>query len=196
MNRQQRRSMGPKMTKTDMGGLVQNFEQQINQIRQQVATADQDVDTLMTMDMSTRLTSDQEIQKSDIVAVGFVGRLYKEDGELEDLPFQGGVAQYMLIKRFDGGEFIPGFEEKMAGMKPGEKRTVEVHFPKNYHPQMADKKAQFQVIVIAAWRLNEDMSYVDGLIQDLFKAKSEKDKALQAELKALEASQPSEEAQS
>lgn len=189
MNRQQRRSMGSKMTKTDMGNLTQNIEQQLNQVRQQVATADQDVDTLMTIEMSRKLGGTEEIQKSDIVAVGFLGRLQKEDGTLEDLPFQGGVAQYMLIKRFDGGEFIPGFEEKMKGMKPGEKRTVEVQFPKNYHPQMADKKATFEVVVIAAWRLDENMSYVDGLIQDLFKAKSEKDKALQAELKALESEQ-------
>jgi len=176
MNRQERRTMGSKMSKKDMGALTQNFEQQINQIRNQVATADRDVDTLMTIEMSNKLSADQTIEKSDIVAVGFMGRLHKEDGTLEELPFQGGVAPYQLLTRFNTGEFIPGFEEQMEGMKPGDKRTIEVQFPKNYHAQLAEKKAKFEVVVIAAWRLNKDMSYVDEMVQELFKAKMAKDR--------------------
>jgi FKBP-type peptidyl-prolyl cis-trans isomerase len=187
MNRKDRRNMGSKMTKAEFGDLLANVEKQFNGFRQQVQTLDGDVDTLMTMLMSTKLTGTDEVKKLDTIALGFMGRLKKEDGTLEDLPFQGGVAQYMLIKRFDNGEFIPGFEEKMKGMKVGETRTIEVQFPKNYHEHLKEKTAVFEVVVIAGWRLNESISYIDTKIQELFKAKAEKDKAAREAAKAAEA---------
>jgi trigger factor len=44
------------------------------------------------------------------------------------------------------GVFIPGFEEKLLGMKEGEEKTFELTFPKEYHVKhLADKPATFQV---------------------------------------------------
>lgn len=44
------------------------------------------------------------------------------------------------------GVFIPGFEEKLLGMKEGEEKTFELTFPKEYHVKhLAGKPATFQV---------------------------------------------------
>jgi hypothetical protein len=188
-NRQTKRQFGKKITTTQFGGVVEQLDGRLGDAHKKLKTVDEDIDTLMIIQMSRWLDADEEIQKLDILAVGFLGRLQKEDGTLEDLPFQGGVAQYMLIKRFDNGEFIPGFEEKMKGMKIGDKRSLEIQFPKNYHEHLAGKTAVFDTVLIAAWRMPENVNYVDGIIQQLFKDKSAKDKASKemADVAALKA---------
>ncbi|MEE2672066.1 MAG: trigger factor [Bdellovibrionota bacterium] len=44
------------------------------------------------------------------------------------------------------GQFIPGFEEGMVGLKKGEKKTIEVTFPSEYHePELRDMGVKFHV---------------------------------------------------
>jgi trigger factor len=44
------------------------------------------------------------------------------------------------------GNFIPGFEEQLVGIKPKEERTITVSFPAEYHAaDLAGKEAQFVV---------------------------------------------------
>ena len=44
------------------------------------------------------------------------------------------------------GQFIPGFEEQLLGIKAGESRTVNVKFPENYRVSaLAGKDAVFSV---------------------------------------------------
>ncbi|OGY83276.1 MAG: trigger factor [Candidatus Kerfeldbacteria bacterium RIFCSPHIGHO2_12_FULL_48_17] len=46
------------------------------------------------------------------------------------------------------GNFIPGFEEQLAGVKKGEKKEFELKFPKEYHEKnLAGKQATFKVNV-------------------------------------------------
>jgi hypothetical protein len=185
MNRKEKRSLGKKVTATDFGQMLENSDQRYGQLNEKLTTLDQDIDTMMTIQMSDKLTKADEIQKLDVVAVGFMGRLVKEDKTLEELPFQGGVAPYMLIKRFDNGQFLPGFEEGMKGMKVGETRNVTITFPANYVAHLANKQAVFEVVVIAAWRLNEALSAVDNSIQALYKAKADRDVAAKAALELV-----------
>ena len=45
-----------------------------------------------------------------------------------------------------GGNFIPGFEEQLVGILPGETRTITVTFPAEYHAaDLAGKEAKFEV---------------------------------------------------
>jgi trigger factor len=45
-----------------------------------------------------------------------------------------------------GGNFIPGFEEQLIGIVPGETRTITVTFPAEYHAaDLAGKEAKFEV---------------------------------------------------
>lgn len=46
------------------------------------------------------------------------------------------------------GTFIPGFEEEITGMKPGDEKSFELTFPAGYHAKhLAGKSAQFAVVL-------------------------------------------------
>lgn len=67
------------------------------------------------------------------------------DGYLDGKPFPGGTAQGYTVEIGAGG-FIPGFEEGMIGMAPGEEKDVEVAFPEDYHqPDLAGKDVVFKI---------------------------------------------------
>ena len=60
-------------------------------------------------------------EKGDRVTMSFQGTI---DGE----PFEGGSAEDMPIV-LGSGQFIPGFEDQLIGIKAGESRTFDVKFP-------------------------------------------------------------------
>src|SRR5690606_492367 len=75
--------------------------------------------------------------------LSFVGKI---DGE----PFEGGSADHAHLT-VGAGEFIPGFEEQLVGMKKGETKTVSVTFPEDYgNADLRGKKAEFEVTVLHA----------------------------------------------
>jgi trigger factor len=68
-------------------------------------------------------------------------------GFVDDKAFAGGEAQGHELE-IGSGSFIPGFEEKMIGLKKGDKKTIEVTFPKDYHAKdLANKKAKFELVI-------------------------------------------------
>lgn len=79
-----------------------------------------------------------EVANGDTVVIDFEGFV---DGEA----FDGGQADnYSLV--IGSGQFIPGFEEQIVGMKAGEEKDVNVTFPEEYHaPELAGKPAVFKV---------------------------------------------------
>ena len=74
----------------------------------------------------------------DRVTIDFAGKV---DGEA----FEGGTGEDMAVE-LGGGQLIPGFEEQLAGVSPGESRTLEVTFPDDYPAEnLAGKAAQFDI---------------------------------------------------
>lgn len=81
------------------------------------------------------------VETGDRLGLSFVGKI---DGK----PFDGGTSDHAHLT-VGSGEFIPGFEEQLIGMKKGETREIEVTFPKDYQSEeLAGKKAQFEVTVL------------------------------------------------
>ena len=76
----------------------------------------------------------------DQVVFDFIGRI---DGEA----FEGGSAtSYPLV--LGSGQFIPGFEAQLVGVKAGESRDVTVTFPADYGAaNLAGKEAVFECTV-------------------------------------------------
>ncbi|MGB0497586.1 MAG: trigger factor [Rubricella sp.] len=76
----------------------------------------------------------------DQVTLDFVGRI---DGEA----FEGGAAEdFPLV--LGSGQFIPGFEEKLVGVKAGEEVDVDVTFPADYGAEnLAGKDAVFSCTI-------------------------------------------------
>lgn len=76
----------------------------------------------------------------DQVVIDFLGKV---DGEA----FDGGSAEDFPLA-LGSGQFIPGFEEQLVGVKVGDEKSVEVTFPDEYgNADLAGKAAIFDVTV-------------------------------------------------
>jgi trigger factor len=78
----------------------------------------------------------------DRVTIGF-------EGSIEGTPFEGGTGEDVPLI-LGAGQFIPGFEEHIAGLKAGENKTFGVKFPDDYpSASVAGKEATFAVTIKA-----------------------------------------------
>ncbi|WP_068112094.1 trigger factor [Tropicimonas marinistellae] len=95
-------------------------------------------------------------ENGDQVTMDFVGRV---DGEA----FEGGAAEDFPLE-LGSGQFIPGFEEQLVGVKVGEEKVVEVSFPEDYQAEhLAGKAAEFTCTIkavkaAAAAELNDELA--------------------------------------
>jgi trigger factor len=79
-----------------------------------------------------------EVEEGDTVVIDFEGFT---DGEA----FEGGKGENHNLE-IGSGQFIPGFEEKLVGKKPGEETEIDITFPEEYHAEdLAGKDATFEV---------------------------------------------------
>jgi trigger factor len=70
-------------------------------------------------------------------------------GSIEGTPFEGGTGEDVPLI-MGAGQFIPGFEENVAGLKAGDAKTFDVKFPDDYRAShLAGKTATFAVTVKA-----------------------------------------------
>ncbi len=70
-------------------------------------------------------------------------------GSIDGAPFEGGTGEDIPLV-MGTGQFIPGFEEHLAGLKAGESKTFDVKFPDDYRATaVAGKDATFAVTVKA-----------------------------------------------
>jgi trigger factor len=113
-----------------------NFKPDIETIDD--ARVDQVVGELRDQNATLAAVEDRGAQDGDYAVIGFVGT---KDGE----PFEGGTSDRMPI--ILGQErLIPGFEQNLVGLKPGESTTFDITFPDDYgEPALAGQVAQFAV---------------------------------------------------
>ena len=83
---------------------------------------------------------DRVSANEDRITIDFVGSV---DGE----KFDGGTANDMPMV-LGAGQMIPGFEEKLSGLKASEEATFKVSFPDDYAAKdLAGKEAEFAVTI-------------------------------------------------
>jgi trigger factor len=69
------------------------------------------------------------------------------EGFIDGVAFDGGKAEKFTLT-IGSGQFIPGFEEQIIGMKYDEEKTVTVTFPAEYQSEeLAGKEAEFKVLL-------------------------------------------------
>jgi len=101
------------------------------------------------------------VETGDRLGLSFKGTI---DGEA----FAGGTSDHAHLV-VGSGEFIPGFEEQLVGMKKGETKTVKVTFPADYAQQdLANKQADFETSILHvdgpnSGELNDDFAKQLGL---------------------------------
>ena len=84
--------------------------------------------------------TDRAVQDGDIANIDY-------EGFCDGVAFDGGKAENYELQ-IGSGQFIPGFEDQMIGMKAGETKDINVKFPKNYGAaELAGKAAVFNVTV-------------------------------------------------
>ena len=87
----------------------------------------------------TPIKTRREAKMTDKVIIDFKGFLNEEE-------IEGGAGEdYELV--LGSGQFIPGFEEKVAGHAAGRRFSFYVTFPTDYDPSLAGKEAKFEVTI-------------------------------------------------
>jgi len=98
---------------------------------------DQTVDDLRRRE-ATRLDSEQPAKMRDEVSFDF-------DGSKDGVPVAGASGKNHTLL-LGSGQFIPGFENELVGLKAGDEKTFDIRFPKDYHEQsLADQVVTFKI---------------------------------------------------
>ncbi|MEA3229074.1 MAG: trigger factor [Campylobacterota bacterium] len=127
-------AMRPVIDMGDYANLVEEFDKPVA-TEEAIETRIKDLAASQTPMID--IEEDRELVKDDSAKFDFEGRV---DGEL----FKGGAAQdFSLV--IGSGQFIPGFEDQMIGMKKGDEKIIKVTFPENYGGDLASKDAEFKV---------------------------------------------------
>lgn len=88
---------------------------------------------------SRMVDQDRAVANGDIANIDF-------KGFLDGVPFDGGTGEGFDLT-IGSGQFVPGFEEQLVGMNPGEEKDIDITFPENYHAELAGKAVVFHVKV-------------------------------------------------
>ncbi len=133
--------------------------------KQETEVSEEDVNTEISrlLEQSAELVLKEEgtLESGDTAIFDFEGSV---DGEL----FEGGTAEnYELV--IGSGQFIPGFEDQMAGMSLEETKNINVTFPEEYQAEnLKGKDAVFKV-TLHEMKVRELPSLTDEFVKELDK---------------------------
>lgn len=135
----------------------------IEATKEDVVVTDEELEKEVNRNLAN--SADLEVVEDGAIEKGSVA-VFDFCGSVDGVEFEGGKAENYSLE-IGSGQFIPGFEDQMLGMKNGEEKVVKVKFPEEYHASdLAGKDAEFKVVVHEIKKrvlpeLNED--YVKGL---------------------------------
>lgn len=95
----------------------------------------------------------------DQVVIDFIGKV---DGQA----FEGGTASDAQIV-LGSGQFLPGFEDQLAGAAPAEERTVTVVFPADYPVEALREKTGVFEVTVKELRAPKESKIDDALAERL-----------------------------
>ncbi len=111
----------------------------------EVSVTDEDVEGRVKemADRNSRMVSveDRAVAKGDVANIDF-------EGFLDGVPFDGGKGDSFDLE-IGSGQFVPGFEDQVAGMSISEEKDIDITFPEDYHADLAGKTVVFHVKVNA-----------------------------------------------
>ena len=110
--------------------------------KEEVNITDEDVENELKpfIQRATRLVNvEREAKEGDTVLIDF-------EGFDNGVPFEGGKGENYALE-LGSHSFIPGFEEGVVGLKPGDEKDLDVTFPEDYSPELAGKAVVFKIKV-------------------------------------------------
>jgi peptidylprolyl isomerase len=84
-------------------------------------------------------------KQGDTVRVHYRGKL--QDGSVFDETFDHEPLRFTI----GGGQLIPGFEEAVVGMKPGDSKTAELPVEKAFGPYLEERVVEVSKNKFARW---------------------------------------------
>lgn len=126
----------PEATVKDYKGI------EVKKVSTRVTKKDVDAEIEKIREKNARIVTveDRELKEGDISVIDF-------EGFVDGVAFEGGKGENFELT-IGSGQFIPGFEDQMIGMKKDETRDVNVKFPEQYHSaELAGKDATFKVVL-------------------------------------------------
>ena len=97
-----------------------------------------EIEVVRSKNARTVTVDNRELKEGDISNINF-------EGFKDEVAFEGGKADNFDLT-IGSGQFIPGFEEAMIGMKIGETKDINVTFPKEYQvAELAGAPVVFKV---------------------------------------------------
>ena len=120
------------------------------------------------------------VREGDVADIDFVG---KKDGEA----FQGGSGSGYKLG-IGSGSFIPGFEDGLIGVMPGETVDLNLTFPENYkqNPDLAGQEVVFTVTVNSIQGSAEYATVTEDEMKEMGLAYQTKEEVWEAGKKAVE----------
>lgn len=111
------------------------------------------------------VAKDKLVEKGDTANINF-------EGFIDNVAFPGGKGSDFDLK-IGSGQFIPGFEEQLIGLKAGEEKDVDVTFPEDY--QAADLKGKVAIFKckVNSVKVSELPALTDEWVKELKKDKIE-----------------------
>ncbi len=111
--------------------------------KEEITVSDKEVEDAINSILTSKgslVVADKAIENGDTAIFDFEGFV---NGEV----FEGGKAENYQLE-IGSGQFIPGFEEQMLGLKAGDAKDLNVQFPEQYQAEnLAGKDAVFKVLV-------------------------------------------------
>jgi len=125
---------------------------QIALTRRKAEVAPETVDKALA-DLAKRNTTLDEIAPDELAARAEAPGAAKGEwltidyeGKVDGVAFPNGSAKDVNVEVGGATGFIPGFQEQLEGMQPGESRTIAVTFPEEYgNKDLAGKAATFDI---------------------------------------------------
>jgi trigger factor len=113
-----------------------NFKPEIETVDD--AKVDKVVEELRDQNATLAAVEDRGARKGDYAVIGY-------EGSMDGRPIDGAKAERMPLILGDE-RLIPGFEDNLVGLTPGEKKAFDLTFPEDYaEATLAGKPAHFEV---------------------------------------------------
>jgi trigger factor len=87
-------------------------------------------------------------------------------GKVDGVAFEGGTAENQTLD-IGSHTFIPGFEEQLVGVNPGEEKDIHVTFPEEYHAENLKGKAAVFTCKVKTVQKKELPEIDDEFIKDI-----------------------------
>ncbi len=123
---------------------------------------DEEVDDALKMEQQKQVRYedvDRPVENGDRIILDYCGKV---DG----VAFEGGTAEDQTLD-IGSGTFIPGFEEQLIGVNPGEEKDIHVTFPEEYHAENLKGKPAVFTCKVKAVQKKELPEIDDEFIKDI-----------------------------